>query len=76
MARITLKAPPKPATAPTGGLSSRAKRAQMRNQPRRPPAAKPVEVAAAPATPQPRPPQPRGLAPIAASRVRDAAPLQ
>jgi len=60
MARITLKAPPKPATAPTGGLSSRAKRAQIRNQPRRPPAVKPLEVAPAPAPTQPRPaPAPR-----------------
>src|SRR5947207_14990253 len=49
MARIILKVTRKPAVAAPGGMSSRAKRAQMQNQQRRPPAAKPVDVAPAPA---------------------------
>src|SRR5436190_8470042 len=49
MARITLKVTRKPTVAAPGGMSSRAKRAQMQNQQRRPPAVKPPDIAPAPA---------------------------
>jgi 23S rRNA pseudouridine2604 synthase len=52
MARITLKVTRKPAAVAPGGMSSRAKRAQVQNKQRRPPAAKPLDVAPVPAPAQ------------------------